>query len=292
MDINDDTLAAGRSPALAAHTGYLLRRAFLAAVQQHGGPVMPEGRHPRELGILVTLKVTEPMSQRRLGELLGVNRSVMVKLADVLETDGLITRERDPADRRNYALRLTATGRTMLAKMSRSAAKAEAQFTAALTEAERERLVELLSDLLADMVANLPADLTRRTGFLLARAYHRMRVATERALHHVGIAPQQFGVLATLAAIEPSSQQRLAATLGVSGPAIVAPLTALENAGLVTRERNPSDRREHLFELTMQGRARLDQASAALAGVDDRLAAQIGRRQVKELNSLLTKLAP
>jgi DNA-binding MarR family transcriptional regulator len=56
---------------------------------------------------------------------------------------------------------------------------------------------------------------------LIARAHLRLREHAGHALRSLGIEPRHFGMLTALAGAEPCSQQRLAARLGVSGPAIV-----------------------------------------------------------------------
>src|SRR4051812_14784797 len=111
-------------PALTGYTGYLLFRAFTRA-EACGIAAMPAGRHPRDLAILSTLADSGPVSQARLSELLRINRTIMVKLVDGLEQAGLVRRERDPADRRRYALVLTAEGEAARAAMHRAAAGGE-----------------------------------------------------------------------------------------------------------------------------------------------------------------------
>jgi DNA-binding MarR family transcriptional regulator len=280
-------------PALAGYTGYLLRRAFQKATAV-GTRVMPPGRQARELAILVAIDGAGDatgLSQRRIGDLLTVNRSIMVKLVDRLEADGLVRRDRDPADRRNYALRTTERGKAMIAEMSRGAARGEAEFTAPLTAAERVRLAELLRRALPSLSTDLPERLTGLVGFLLPRAHMRVRGQVMEGLAPLGVAPQHLGILATLADIEPTSQQRLAAALGVSGPAIVAALAGLERRGLVRRPRNPEDRREHLLGLTPAGRRTLAQALSIVDEAHERLAAQVGKAELDELDGLLARIA-
>jgi DNA-binding MarR family transcriptional regulator len=255
-----------------------------------GIPAMPPGRHPSELGVLVTVQAAGPLSQRRLGELLGVNRTLMVKLADTLEADSLLKRERDPADRRNYALSITPAGKTALAEMTRGAARGEAELTTALTEPERRRLVELLRRIVPDPVPGIPEELTGLSGFWIPRAHLRLRAQTAAPLAELGLAPQHFGMLTTLARIQPCSQQRLAAALGVSGPAIVQTMNTLETDGVITRQRNPDDRRQYLLRLTPQGQEKLAAARAIVDQAHQRLARQLGTAELGELNALLTKI--
>ncbi len=290
MNLDDEPIPA--APALAGYTGNLLRRAFQKAAAV-GARVMPPGRQARELGVLMAIDSASDstgLSQRRIGELLGVNRSIMVKLVDRLEADGLVRRDRDPADRRNYALRTTERGKEMIAEMNRGANRGEAELTARLSPAERERLAALLRRTLPDLSPELPERLTTRVGFLLPRAHLVVRGQVMDALAPVGVLPQHLSILATLAEIEPSSQQRLAAVLGVSGPAIVAAVAALERRGLISRPRNPSDRREHQLELTPDGKRTLSQALSIVDEAHDRLAERVGKAELDELDGLLARI--
>jgi DNA-binding MarR family transcriptional regulator len=286
---DDRPLPAPQPPSVAGDTGDLLRQAFLRA-RASGVRAMPSGRHPSELGILVTVQAAGPLSQRRLGQLLGVNRSIMVKLADGLEADGLLKRERDPADKRHYALSTTAAGKAALAEMTRGAGRGEAELTAALTEPERRRLVELLRRIVPELVPGIPEELSGLSGFWIPRAHLRVRAQTAGPLAELGLAPQQVGMLSTLAAIQPCSQQRLATALGVSGPAVVQTMTTLDHHGLISRERNPDDRREYLLRLTPEGHQQLAAARAIVDQAHQRLARQIGNAELGELNALLNKI--
>ena len=93
---------------LATNTGYLAHLASLRA-DQFTRTLLPPGRDTRDLAVLSVL-AEGTVSQARLGDLLDVNRTVMITVIDRLERGGLVLRERDPADRRRYALRITQDG--------------------------------------------------------------------------------------------------------------------------------------------------------------------------------------
>jgi DNA-binding MarR family transcriptional regulator len=274
---------------LALYTGYLVRQAY-AHTLAVGQAAVPADRHPRDLTVLATLDEHGPLAQAELGRLLRINRSVMVKVVDVLEHDALVQRERDPADRRRYALRLTDQGLVMLETLRVGLAAGEATLTAPLTPDEHRRLKDLLRPIIPDVVSSLPESITGRTGYLIVRVHHRLREDADERLRGLGIEPRQFGLLSTIAAREPCSQQRVAGCLGVTGPAVVQSIDELDSGGLILRERNPADRREHLLRLTPLGRDRLTQARTVMDGIQQGLAGLLGPPQVAELNRLLTKL--
>jgi DNA-binding MarR family transcriptional regulator len=290
MRTNDPSQPAGAvSPVLDQYTGYLLRRAYGRA-RDCAQQVFPPGTHPGEGAILTRLAEGGPASQQELSERLHVNRTIMVKLVDKLEAAGLVRRERNPRDRRSYALVVTPRGHQTLKAWGPAADRGEAQLTAALDPGEHQRLNHLLRQLLPEVVASMPPSLTDRTGFLLTFAHDRMRQRGERALAPLGIEPRHFGALAILDASGPSPQQHLARQLGLSGPAIVQLVDELEQAGLVERRRNPSDRRQYALRLTDAGRARLRRAREAADAVQAEVAAQLGEAGDRELRALLRKL--
>jgi DNA-binding MarR family transcriptional regulator len=251
---------------------------------------MPQGRDPKDLGVLVTVEAAGPLTQRKLGDLLGVNRTTMVKIADSLEGDGLLRRERDPADRRNYAVSITAEGRAAIAEMTRRARLGDAELTSALTGPERARLVGLLQRIVPDLIDLIPGELTGLSAFLIARAHLRLRAEVSVPLSPLGIATHQFGLLTALESLQPCSQQRVATALGISGPAVVSTVAELEKRELITRERNPEDRREHLLRLTPEGLERVTAARSIVDVTHDELARRVGTAELSELNALLAKI--
>lgn len=277
---------------LAHETGYLLRRAYVHA-GRWATATMPAGVPIRDYEVLQTLADLGPSSQRRLSELLWVNRTIMVKLVDALESHGLVERRRDPADRRSYALELTPGGEQIRAELSMAADDAEAGLTAPLSARERTALRKLLSAiaLAADQPLALPSGLAGRVGFLLTSAHHRVRADVNARLAALGITTALYGTLATIETRGPISQQAIADQLGLTGPAIVQAVDRLQAAGLVERRRDPTDRRSYALEPSSHGHETLRQARAAIAHINDQLDHTLGGRPRRdELNRLLRKL--
>jgi DNA-binding MarR family transcriptional regulator len=235
--------------------------------------------------VLATLDARGPCSQQQLGEMLHVNRTVMVKLIDSLEARGYVERRRNPEDRRSYALYPTEEGRDALAAMGPRLDRAEAGYTARLTQAERERLRSLLRTL----VDPPPSAMADRLGFLITQAHHRFRNSADEVLRPLGIEVRHFGALTALAGGVPS-QRELADRLGVSGPVVVEMVDALEAQGMVERRRDPADRRSNALVVTDAGRAALDGATSRLEARVRTLVAPIGADGDAELRALLRKL--
>jgi MarR family transcriptional regulator for hemolysin len=73
--------------------------------------------------IAMVAKSAEPMSQRALADLVGVEGPSMVSMLDRLERDGLVTRAPSPTDRRVKLVHLTDAG-TILYRQVRKEADA------------------------------------------------------------------------------------------------------------------------------------------------------------------------
>jgi DNA-binding MarR family transcriptional regulator len=130
--------------ALSDRLGFLLGQAHEQHRRLAAGRFAELGIAPKEFGALSVLADEGPLTQQRLGHRMGVDRTTMVAVADSLESGGLVARERNPADRRAYALRLTTKGRRTLARAQRVAVRAENDFLVNLGSRERAQLRAML----------------------------------------------------------------------------------------------------------------------------------------------------
>jgi DNA-binding MarR family transcriptional regulator len=269
-------------PRLATHTSYLAREAAVRA-ESCLRLALPPGHTPRDLAVLTVL-AARSLSQSQLGTLLHVNRTVMISVIDGIEAAGYACRDRDPADRRRYALRITDAGRAALPRLHAAATTAERQL------AIPRRLNELLRLVVPDLVDTLPAELTARTAFLLDHVSQQLRARSEQALTSRGMKPRCVRMLVALDATQPCTQERLAGAMSVAAPTIVGALDELHVNGLIERNRNPSDRREHVLRLSTDGRNYLSDARHAEDTEQERLAGLLGAKETLELNTLLAAI--
>lgn len=98
----------------------------------------------RDYTALAVIAADAPSSQQELARLMGKAPAMCVGMLDDLEHSDLVTRGRDPKDRRRSIVTLTPKGEAMLAKADAIAADLEADIIQGLTAAERERLIGLL----------------------------------------------------------------------------------------------------------------------------------------------------
>jgi DNA-binding MarR family transcriptional regulator len=101
----------------------------------------------REFGVLTLIDAEGPASQQRLADRIGVDRTTMVALIDMLEEKRLVHRRRDPNDRRAYQLEATAAGRKTLQDALKAVELGEQQALASLTNTESATLKQALQRL-------------------------------------------------------------------------------------------------------------------------------------------------
>jgi DNA-binding MarR family transcriptional regulator len=96
-------------------SGYLIRQAQLFVFHDFNRRLARFDLRPAQYSILSVTRENPGLSQMALSHVLGIGRSGIVPLLDVLEARGLLMR-RPAADRRSHALYLTAKGRGLLAR--------------------------------------------------------------------------------------------------------------------------------------------------------------------------------
>jgi DNA-binding MarR family transcriptional regulator len=131
-------------PLLSGRLTRLLKRAQLELAELHEELLAPLGISDHELSVLQFLDTREPESQQQAAARLGVDRTTMVGLIDVLEDKGLVARRPDPGDRRRNVIELTTAGRTTLRAATRASDQAERRLLGELDDDEAAQLRSLL----------------------------------------------------------------------------------------------------------------------------------------------------
>ncbi|MFC3995928.1 MarR family winged helix-turn-helix transcriptional regulator [Nocardiopsis sediminis] len=98
--------------------------------------------------VVKMLDAVGPCSQQTLSEELRIDRSVMVGVCDDLERSGLVRRERNPRDRRSYAVTITDAGRRRLAEAEQEVPGFLGEVFGSLDGQELDQLTALLGKLL------------------------------------------------------------------------------------------------------------------------------------------------
>jgi DNA-binding MarR family transcriptional regulator len=100
---------------------------------------------PRHMIALRLLGERGPMTQHAVGTALSLDPSNVVGLLNELEERGLVTRRRDPVDRRRHIVELSAAGSGEVAQSYNQLGLVEDDLFKALTADERAALYGLLS---------------------------------------------------------------------------------------------------------------------------------------------------
>jgi MarR family transcriptional regulator, transcriptional regulator for hemolysin len=132
---------------------------------------------------------------------------------------------------------------------------------------------------------------TEPIGLLVTRTAKSLSRAFDAALADRGGSLAEWLVLVSLVGGVHRSQRSIAAEVGVEGPTITHHLNRMEGAGLVTRRRDPQNRRVHQVELTDDGHARFRSLLGAVRAFDERLRQGFTDEELTTLRQLLQRLA-
>ncbi len=132
---------------LSARTSYLLGRAASSVQALGERDLEPLGITPREYSVLAVLAERSLLSQTQVAEILGLDRTTILKLGAALERKRLVVRERDANDARAYAVALTPTGDRLRVDAFELLLACEARFLTPLNRNERTQLHDLLARL-------------------------------------------------------------------------------------------------------------------------------------------------
>ena len=127
-----------------ARTARLVSRTFDDALAQAGGSV------PRWL-VLISLKTQPVRNQRELAEAVGIREATLTHHLNSMDEEGLITRRRDPANRRVHLVELTEAGEAAFQRMRGAATAFDQRLRSGLSGDDVAQLEALLGRLAANV---------------------------------------------------------------------------------------------------------------------------------------------
>jgi MarR family transcriptional regulator, transcriptional regulator for hemolysin len=127
-----------------AGTAKVVSRAFDDALVAAGGS------RPEWL-ILLAIKTRRVASQRELAEAVGIQGATLTHHLHTMEAAGLVTRARDPDNRRVQGVELTPAGEAAFLRLREAAMKFDKQLRRGMSDHD----VALLTDLLARLTTNV-----------------------------------------------------------------------------------------------------------------------------------------
>lgn len=130
----------------------------------------------------------------------------------------------------------------------------------------------------------------RPIGMQLTATGRAVGRAFDEALVEAGGSLSTWLVLMSLKRRPVASQRELAAAVGIQGATLTHHLNAMESAGLLTRRRDPANRRIHVVELTEHGEAAFQRMRAVAVAFDRRLRTGMDADDIERLSQLLGRL--
>ena len=128
-------------------TGFILGR-VAGLVQQFYVPALaPLGITGQHLAILLTLEHLGPQVQAHLTNQLGIDKTTMVDLLNLLEQQGRVKRHPHPQDRRAHLVHLTSEGIETIRQAKEIDQQTAQQFFSVLSLHEQQQLLDLLTRL-------------------------------------------------------------------------------------------------------------------------------------------------
>jgi MarR family transcriptional regulator for hemolysin len=127
-------------------------------------------------------------------------------------------------------------------------------------------------------------------GLHLARVGRDASRAFDAALTVAGGSQPVWLVLISLKSRPLANQRELAGAVGIQEATLTHHLNAMETAGLITRRRDPANRRVHLVELTEAGDALFFRLRETAMAFDEQLRSGLSDADVTQLRELLDRL--
>jgi len=128
-------------------------------------------------------------------------------------------------------------------------------------------------------------------GLYLTHASRAISRAFDDALAAAGGSLPVWLVLVNLKMRSVASQRDLAEAMGIKEATVTHHLNAMEAAGLITRHRDPANRRIHVVELTEAGESSFGRLREAAFAFDTRLRQNVTQEEIATLEDLLARLA-
>lgn len=137
----------------------------------------------------------------------------------------------------------------------------------------------------------MPAPATAPIGVVLARTAKTAGRAFDQALAAAGGSQPVWQILISLKTRPVANQRELADAVGIQGATLTHHLNGMETAGLVTRRRDPDNRRVHLVTLTPEGEQLFLRLASAAIAHDERMRKGLSDAEIAQLADLLHRLA-
>jgi DNA-binding MarR family transcriptional regulator len=142
----------------------------------------------------------------------------------------------------------------------------------------------------AETVAMQAGPVPTQVSVLIARLARVVRHRLEQVLTPTGLRQRHVVALSYLRGFGPTAQQSLAERLRMDPSSLVCLLNDLEEAGLVVRTRDRSDRRRAIVQLSTDGEQALREVDHAVEAVEREMLTGLDADERRTLRKLLARL--
>lgn len=136
----------------------------------------------------------------------------------------------------------------------------------------------------------MPPPIHRPIGLTLTRTSKAVSRAFDARLAAAGGSLPVWLVLLSLRTRQLGNQRELAAAVGIQGATLTHHLNAMENDGLITRRRDPTNRRVHIVETTKAGEELFQRLRDAAVTHDTQLRTGLSGEDIATLEKLLDRM--
>lgn len=137
---------------LSDNLGWLLKQAYYALARELAAALEPLEITPRGHAVLAAA-MTGALTQKELGELVGLDKTTMVVTLDELEAAGLARRASSPQDRRARVVEVTEAGTRKVEEANRVAKRVQTDVLSSLGSEGRAALLDGLCELVSNRLA-------------------------------------------------------------------------------------------------------------------------------------------
>lgn len=143
---------ASRGPLTAGHLFFLLHHLVRQREHALGGELSRSGLTLGQWQVLATLNRLEKATMGEVAAFCAADRTTLTRTVDRMVEDGLVKREREPADRRQVHLNLTEKGEAVFRTALIEVTRFNDRVTGVLAAEEAERLESMIRRMLVEVL--------------------------------------------------------------------------------------------------------------------------------------------
>lgn len=231
----------------------------------------------------------------------GISKQAIGQLVSEIESQGYLVRMSDDRDQRSRRIALSARGLALIAEAAEITDSVEQAFSALIGHDNLQQLSQLLRRLFLGLKLHYPAVEAQPgmhehvSGALsvhmngITNLFEQQLMEAASARGHRSL-KRSFGMVLLFLGESGARIIDIARIQGVSKQAISQIAQAIEKAGYLKREEDPTDRRSRTLVFTARGKVLIHDAVQAMQELEQRIADLLGPDNLDTLQALLAQL--